>query len=240
MRINTYHGGFNRSVRGSLASIKYFVVHHTGSMACARNNCIYFSTGNRNASADLFVDRDGTIWEYNNILDGHYTWHCGDGGGRYGITNANSIGVEVVSDGSDFTPEQIDSIRDLYAHYCQVLGRKLEIVRHYDASRKECPKAYVDAGKWESLKSQIDSGSPVTAAPVTGRKRRMECIFKPNGEGRLVYYDGVKAHNLNHPDEVKAIQMVYKACNGGAQIPIFELGSANAPWATRFLDVVGR
>ncbi len=241
MRVNTYHGGFNRSVRGGLGSIKYFVVHYTGSMASAKNNCIYFSTGNRNASADWFVDRDGSIWEYNNPLDGHYTWHCGDGRGRYGITNANSVGCEVVSDGRDFTPEQIASIRDLYAHWCQVLGRKLQLVRHYDASRKECPKAYVDAGKWEQLKAQIDSGSPAAVAPTGGRKKRkMECIFKPNGEGRLVYYDGVKAHNLNHPDEVTAIQMVYRACNGGADIPTFELGSPNAPWATRFFNAIER
>lgn len=240
MRITTYHGGFNRSVRSSLGSIGYFVVHYTGSMASAKNNCIYFATGNRSASADCFIDRDGSICEYNNILDGHYTWHCGDGRGRYGITNANSIGIEVVSDGRDFTPEQIASLRDLYAHYCQVLGRKLQIVRHYDASRKQCPMAYVDAGKWAELKAQIDNGSPVAAAPRPGRKSKMECIFKPNGEGRLVYYDGVKAHNLNHPDEVTAIQMVYSACNGGAKIPTFELGSQNAPWATRFLDVIER
>ncbi len=156
--INTYHGTYNRSRRASLGGIRFFAVHYTGTMASAKNNCIFFSTGNRNSSADLFVDLDGAIWEYNNVLDGWYTWHCGDGGGRHGITNANSIGVEVVSDGRDFTPEQIKALAWLYRHYCAVLGRKLEVVRHYDASRKRCPAAYVDEAKWASLKGQIING----------------------------------------------------------------------------------
>lgn len=153
--INTYHGAYNRSRRASLSMVTNFVVHYTGSMACAKNNCIFFAGGDRKSSADLFVDRDGTIWEYNNVLDGWYTWHCGDGGGRYGITNANSIGVEVVSDGRDFTPEQIESIAFLYRHYCDALGRKLVVVRHYDASRKHCPAPYVDESKWNVIKAQI-------------------------------------------------------------------------------------
>lgn len=239
MIINTYHGSFNRSLRGSLSLVRYCTIHYTGSMASAKNNCIYFSTGNRNSSADVFVDRDGTIWEYNNPLDGYYTWHCGDGRGRHGITNANSIGIEVVSDGRDFTPEQIAALKDLYSHYCQVFGRKLELVRHYDASRKECPKAYVDAGKWDSLKRQIDDGSPASTGPKRKRSK-MECIFQPNDEGYLVYYDGYTTHRIDHPDEVTAIQMVYSACNSGASIPMFRLGSKDAPWATRFLDVIGR
>lgn len=156
--INTYHGLYNRSKRGSLGSIKYFVVHYTGSMACAKNNCIFFSGGNRKSSADLFVDRDGAIWEYNNILDGWYSWHCGDGGGRYGITNANSIGVEVVSDGCDFTDAQIASVAWLYQHYCNMLGRRLEVVRHYDASRKQCPAPYVNASRWAALKESVANG----------------------------------------------------------------------------------
>lgn len=161
LTINTYHGSFNKSRRtGGLGAIVNFVTHYTGGTGSAMNNCIYFATANRNASADFFIDKDGTIWEYNNILDGFYTWHVGDGKGKYGITNTNSIGVEVVSNGEDFTAAQRASLSKLYAHCCSILGRKLNVVRHYDASRKYCPSPYVDASKWGSLKTEILGGQP--------------------------------------------------------------------------------
>lgn len=170
MIINTYHGTYNRSKRaGGLGSIKYFVVHYTGGTGSAKNNCIYFSRENRNSSADLFIDKDGTIWEYNNVLDGYYTWAVGDGRGKYGITNTNSINVETVNNGGAFTDAQIESLAALYAHYCQVLGRKLDIARHYDASRKQCPSYYVDNGRWEALRAAIAGGNVqqvTTTAPA--------------------------------------------------------------------------
>lgn len=159
LTINTYHGTRNRSNRsGGLASIANFVEHYTGGTGSAKANCIFFATGNRRSSADLFVDKDGTVWEYNNILDGYNTWHVGDGHGEYGITNTNSIGIEVVSNGEDFTEAQIASLVALYSHACSVLGRKLNVVRHYDASRKQCPAPYVDQAKWEALKARTEGG----------------------------------------------------------------------------------
>lgn len=67
----------------------------------------------------------------------------------------------------------------------------------------------------------------------------MQCIIQPNGEGRLVFYDGVYAHPLTHPDEVEAIQMVARATIG-KEIPGIQLGTQDAPWATRFFDAVAR
>ena len=67
----------------------------------------------------------------------------------------------------------------------------------------------------------------------------MECIFRPNGESYLVFYDGTDLHKLSHPDEVTAIKKVYKECYG-TDIPMFELGTKKAPWATRFIQAVQR
>lgn len=159
------HGTFNRSRRSSTDLIKNFTVHYTGGTGSAKNNCLYFGSANRNSSADWFIDKDGTIVEYNNPFDGYYTWHCGDGHGKYGITNTNSIGVEVVSNGEDFTPAQVVALSALYEYVCQVLGRKLNVVRHYDASRKHCPAPYVDPAKWGYLKPQIGNTAIVTTTP---------------------------------------------------------------------------
>lgn len=184
--INTYHGSFNKSRRaGGLGAIANFVEHYTGGKGSAKNNCIYFATANRNASADFFIDKDGTVWEYNNILDGYYTWHVGDGKGKYGITNTNSVGVEVVSDGEDFTAAQRASLARLYAHCCSILGRKLNVVRHYDASRKQCPAPYIDSAKWGALKAETLGGRPtqVVNKPATSKP-----AAKPAPKGRVAEF----------------------------------------------------
>lgn len=61
----------------------------------------------------------------------------------------------------------------------------------------------------------------------------MQFIYRPNMENYMVYYDGNEHHPLHHPDEVTAINMCFKNCFG-RDIPIFELGTKEAPWATRF------
>ena len=66
----------------------------------------------------------------------------------------------------------------------------------------------------------------------------MNCIFKPDGQGRMVWFDGTRCHDLDHPDEMRAVQEVYRQCTG-REIPVFELGSPEAPWAHRFMDAVG-
>ena len=157
MNINEYHGTFNRTKRsGGVSAIKYFVVHYTAGTGSAKNNCIYFSGGDRGASADWFVDKDGSVWEYNDPKSGYYTWAVGDGKGKYGITNSNSVHAEVVNNGDAFTGEQVKALNALYNHACDITGTKLTVVRHYDASRKSCPAYYTDQTRWNSLKSQIE------------------------------------------------------------------------------------
>lgn len=75
--------------------IAYIVVHDTGNPdpgADAMAHYRYFSGGNRKASAHYFVDDGGVVQI---IEDAYAAWHCGDGRGKHGITNRNSIGVEI-------------------------------------------------------------------------------------------------------------------------------------------------
>ena len=85
---------YNRSARNS--SIKYIVIHDSGNPGKGANAMAhfnYFNGGNRNASADFFVDNEQVICVNN--YNKYYTYHCGDGRGKYGITNTNSIGIEI-------------------------------------------------------------------------------------------------------------------------------------------------
>lgn len=78
------------------------------------------------------------------------------------------------------------------------------------------------------------------STPQKRRRRKMECIFQPNDEDFLVYYDGVNLHQLHHPHELYAIRMLYEACTGGETIPQFKFGTKDAPWAWRLQEAVNR
>jgi len=156
MQINQYHGSYNRSRRG--VGIKYINIHYTSTTAPAINNCKYFAGGNRNASADYFVDDNG-IWEYNDPASGYYTWAVGDGHGRYGITNSNSINIEVVNAGGAFSDKEIAYLCELVPYLMNKFGVSADhVMRHYDASRKHCPAYYVDNGRWSELRQKITNG----------------------------------------------------------------------------------
>lgn len=68
----------------------------------------------------------------------------------------------------------------------------------------------------------------------------MICLIKPDGKGEMWYIDGCNVHPLSHPDEMTAIQDIYKKTHNGAEIPCFEYGTKNAPWASRLKDALCR
>ena len=158
------HGNTDKANRTKASKkIKYIVVHYTGSKASAKNNCIYFARegAEANASADFFIDKDGTIWKYNQPTKA-YSWHCGDGHGKYGITNSNSVGIEVVSAGEEYTYRQKLALKKLVLYLMEYFSVPADhVVRHYDASRKSCPLAYsgslstTKGRKWKKLRAYI-------------------------------------------------------------------------------------
>ena len=127
-------------------NIKYIVLHDVGAKSTAKNNVDYFAGGNRGASAHYFVD-DTSIWQ--SVEDKHGAWHCGDGYGKYGITNQNSIGIEMCLPSGTVTvkTEQntLELVKYLMAKYNVPADR---VVRHYDASRKNCPAQFNLDKKW--------------------------------------------------------------------------------------------
>lgn len=162
--VNKYYGAYNISNRTK--KIEYIVVHYTGSgtpkAGAARNNCIYFSGGNRNASADFFIDDSG-IWEYTDS-DRYYTWHCGDGGGKYGIRNSNSIGIEVCQNGDNpYSGNEILFLTRLVGFLMNKYNIPPErVVRHYDASRKQCPYHYtIHPEAWKQLHATTTNGEEI-------------------------------------------------------------------------------
>jgi N-acetylmuramoyl-L-alanine amidase CwlA len=135
-------------------SKKFIVIHDTGNKNDSDEmNAKYFSADGRNASAHYFIDDDSCSQL---VLDNDIAWHVGDGKGKYGITNSNSIGIEMCRKNNDVTQKTIDNtivlVKELMAKY---KVPKENVVRHYDASRKNCPAGLNNDGKWISFKSRL-------------------------------------------------------------------------------------
>lgn len=136
--------------------IKYIVIHYTAGRSSKPGNAADGARGankvGRNASADFFVD-DNEIVQANPDLKKYYCWHVGDGNGKYGITNTNSVGIEMCSTLADGTNVHeanhtgwsvSKAVLERTAELTRYLMKKYDVpkervVRHYDASRKCCP-----------------------------------------------------------------------------------------------------
>ena len=148
MKINKKQIAYNRTARKQ--NPIYIVIHDTGNTgkgANANAHFNYFNGGNRNASADFFVD-DTQVLQVNDYTK-YYTWHCGDGKGKYGITNSNSIGIEICINSDGNYNIAFQNAVELTKHLMKELNIPVErVVRHYDASRKNCP-ASMSVNNWE-------------------------------------------------------------------------------------------
>ena len=138
---------YNRTARTS--NIEYIVVHDTQNESKGANadaHFRYFNGGNRNSSADFFVD-DAKILQVNDYTK-YCTWQVGDGKGKYGITNQNSIGVEICINSDGDYEKAVANAVELVKYLMKELDIPAErVVRHYDASRKNCP-ASMSADSW--------------------------------------------------------------------------------------------
>lgn len=140
-------------------TIKYIVIHDTGNTskgAGVRNHYKYFNGGNRNASADFFVD-DKEIGQFTDYKN-EYSWHVGDGKGKYGITNSNSIGIEICINSDGDYEKAFNNAVELTKKLMKELNIPADrVVRHYDASRKSCPNSMKSSNwsRWEKFKQSI-------------------------------------------------------------------------------------
>lgn len=138
--------------------IKYIVVHDTGNSnrgAGALAHFNYVNTNSRGASAHYFVDDKGIVQFVGDSLS---AGAVGDGKGRFGITNRNSISVEMcINSDGDYNKtyfNTVELVKNLMVKFKVPIDR---VVRHYDASRKSCPNHMrIDNwAKWWKFKEDV-------------------------------------------------------------------------------------
>lgn len=138
--------------------VKYIVIHDVGTRSTAKNNADYFYGGDRGASAHYFVD-DISIWQV--VKDDDGAWHVGDGYGKYGIDNQNSIGIEMCLPTGVVTYKTELNTLELTLYLMKKYNVPAKrVVRHYDASRKQCSKQFSKNNwkRWKEFKKKIESG----------------------------------------------------------------------------------
>ena len=172
---------YNYSLRND--TLQYIVVHdtdNTGAGANASAHFNYFNEADRDSSADIFVD-DSSAW-YINDYTKFYSWHCGDGNGKYGITNANSVGVEIcVNQDGDCDVAMHNTVK-VVRGLMKELNIPLErVVRHYDASRKNCPASmsYDNWAKWIEFLSLLKRNEELTLSQYEELKAQIDKLANP-------------------------------------------------------------
>lgn len=170
---------YNKSNRNGV-KIRYIVIHDTGNPSACANAIAhynYFNGGNRSSSADFFIDDMGPLCV--NDYRKYYTWHVGDGRGKYGISNANSIGVELCinSDGNrtKAMKHMVKLVRELMDELNIPIDR---VVRHYDASRKNCPQSMNKNGwgEWYEFKKSLQNQEELTVTQYEELKKSIDAL----------------------------------------------------------------
>ena len=174
MVINKLLTKINYRNTNDLNRIKYIVIHYVGATGGAEDNCHYFHSVNRGASAHYFVGHEGEIWQC--VDDADVAWHCGDD--KYWhdtCRNDNSIGIEMCcrknSSGvwyfEDVTvASTIELTKELMKKY-KIPAEN--VIRHYDVTGKVCPAPYVKNNTkhtWDAFKKGITGASTPVAKPV--------------------------------------------------------------------------
>lgn len=174
--------------------IKAIVIHYTANYskgAGSEAHFNYFNSANRNSSADVFID-DHSILRIND-WNKYYTWAIGDGNGKYGWTNSNTISIEMcVNSDSNFNKTVENTIA--YIRYLHSHSYTKTLIRHYDASRKLCPKMFVDLNISGYNKAYTDFRNKVFAKEV-------KTVAKENYSGILkIAYDNGWFSNLDYKE----------------------------------------
>ena len=186
---------YNRSNRGG-TPIRYIVVHDTGNPSRGANATAhynYFNGGDRSSSADFFVD-DTQVLCVNDYYE-YYTWHCGDGRGKYGITNRNSVGIEFCINVDSDRDKTLERTAQLVRELIQELNIPIDrVVRHYDASRKNCPQSMSGNGwaQWYKFKEKL-KGEDLTMAQYEELKNEISQLTE------TVKILATELHDLKHP-----------------------------------------
>lgn len=225
--------------------IQYIVMHDTGNdRDTAAGNANYFNGGDRQASAHYFVDENSI---YQVVEENQAAWHCGDGHGIYGIDNHNSLGIEMCNSGGYIADSTINNtiglVKSLMSKYSIPIDR---VVRHYDASRKDCPHnmSANNWSKWNEFKSKLSGPqyTPDFIKSVQHDLQRVSCLAPGEtlANGQLDNRTKEAIRNFRNivglTDNYELDNSVVSALNSITKKPNIGIAWPENPTATKFIQ----
>lgn len=182
---------------------KYIIIHetdNTSSGAGAETHCKAQANGNiGKASVHYYVDDTGV---YQAVEHKHATWNCGDGNNRYGINNKNTISIEIcVNSDSDYN-KAVDNTVELVRYLKNGYYSNCQVVRHYDASRKNCPRRILANGYWNTFLERVNSKDSSSQTPTNTSYKGFYESSETRTNATLVGEGSIKVldEDCNHVD----------------------------------------
>lgn len=157
----------------------YVIIHETDNWskgANAKAHATAMKNGNLAGTVHYYVDSQEC---YQTLEHQDGAWAVGDGHGKYGISNLNSINIEICVNPESNYYLAVDRAAELAAMLLNQYGWDTShLKRHYDASRKHCPRRILDEGLWDNfvkctasyMKKQGGGAAPAAAPLYRVRK----------------------------------------------------------------------
>ena len=181
----------------------YVVIHETDNWskgADAKAHATAMKNGNLAGTVHYYVDSK-SIYQTLDHNDG--AWAVGDGKGKYGITNRNSINIEICVNPETDYYKAVDKAEQLAAQLLKQYGWGTDrLKRHYDASRKNCPRRIQAEGRWPefvkktaaymkgastvSTKTNTTSNTAKKTVALTGKIEVQLPVIKKGSSGTAV------------------------------------------------------
>lgn len=182
----------------------YVVIHETDNWAKGANSRAHataMKNGNLAGTVHYYVDSQEC---YQTLEHQDGAWAVGDGHGKYGISNLNSINIEICVNPESNYYLAVDRAAELAAMLLNQYGWDTShLKRHYDASRKHCPRRILDEGLWNNfvkctasyMKKQNGEAGSVTA-PAAAPLYRVRKAWKDAKSqiGAYAVLDNAKAN----------------------------------------------
>ena len=140
---------------------KYIVIHETDNWnegAGAYRHALAMYNGNLKGTVHYYVD-DKDI--YQTLDHKHGAYAVGDNGNKinnslFGIHNQNTINIEICVNPDSSYYKAVQNTINLTIYLMEKENIPLKnVVRHYDATRKNCPRRIIKENQWDTFKDKL-------------------------------------------------------------------------------------
>lgn len=208
-----------------------------------------FAPTSRQASSNYGIGSDGRVACY--VHESRRAWTSSSG---WNDQKAVTIECANVDNYGTLTEKCWASLVDLCVDICQRNGipyleytgnKNGSLTRHCFFSDTSCPGNYIKdntARLVQEVNARLNGEEIIdkNLNEIMEALMSIDCIIQPNGIGRLDAIIDGEVHPAHHPDEIEAIKTVYRMTHDGKEIPQFQLGEKDAPWASRLYDILSR